>query len=151
MLTLDFPSIYGQVLNKHMAKEKNKVSKKLEKIIDQVSDLSVLELSELVKALEDKFGVSASAQVVAAPGAVAGEGQAEEKAEKSEYNIELTSAGDSKIQIIKIVKEITGKGLKEAKDIVDKAPTAIKESVKKEEAEELKKKLEEAGASVELK
>ena len=135
-----------------MKKEKVKVSANLQKIIDQVAGLSVLELSELVKALEEKFGVSAAAPVAVAAGAApSGEAGAEAPAEKSEFNIEITSAGDQKIAVIKVVKEITEKGLKDAKDMVDSAPVVVKENVKKEEAEEIKKKLEKAGASVELK
>lgn len=127
------------------------VPAKFKSIVEEIEKMSVLDLSELVKILEEKFGVSAAAPVAAAaaPGAAgAGEGGGEEK---SEFNIELTGAGDQKIQVIKLVREITGKGLKDAKDIVDAAPKIIKEAVKKEEAEELKKKLEEAGAQVELK
>jgi len=126
------------------------VPKKFESIVSEIEKMSVLDLSELVKILEDKFGVSAAAPaaVMAGPAAGAGEGEAEEKAE---VNIELTAAGDQKIAVIKAVREITGQGLKDAKDMVDAAPKVIKESVKREEAEEMKKKLEEAGASVELK
>ncbi len=111
--------------------------------------MSVLDLSELVKILEEKFGVSAAAPMAMAAAPAAGEAEAVE--EKSEFDVELTSAGDKKIAVIKVVKEITGQGLKDAKAIVDGAPAMIKEKVKKEEAEELKKKLEEAGATVELK
>ncbi|MDP2587865.1 MAG: 50S ribosomal protein L7/L12 [bacterium] len=125
------------------------VPEKFKSIVETLEKMSVLDLSELVKALEDKFGVSAAAPMAmaAAPGAVAGA----EAEEKSEFNIELKAAGGQKIQVIKVVREITGKGLKDAKDLVDGAPKVIKEGVKKEEAEELKKKLEEAGATVELK
>ncbi len=114
--------------------------------------MSVLDLAELVKVLEEKFGVSASAPVaamMAAPGAGGEAGAAAE--EKSAFNVELKDAGGQKIAVIKVVKEVTGKGLKDAKDLVDKAPTVIKENVAKAEAEELKKKLEDAGATVELK
>lgn len=114
-------------------------------IIEKVEKLTVLELSELVKALEEKFGVSASAMAVA--GAGAGAAAAEEK---TAWNVILKASGDLKINVIKVVKEVTGLGLKEAKDIVDGAPKAVKEGLKKEEAEEVKKKLEEAGATVEL-
>lgn len=129
------------------------VPKKFKSIVEEIEKMSVLDLAELVEILEDKFGVSAAAPVAvagAAPvaGAEGAEGGAEEK---SEYDIELTAAGDSKINVIKVVKEITGQGLKDAKDMVDGAPKVIKEKVAKEEAEELKKKLEEAGATVELK
>lgn len=129
--------------------KKVEVPAKFKGIVEEIEKMSVLDLSELVKILEDKFGVSAAAPMamMAAPAA----GAAEAVEEKSEFNVELVSAGDKKIGVIKVVKEITGKGLKEAKDIVDGAPAVIKEKVKKEEAEELKKKLEEAGATVELK
>ena len=123
---------------------------KINEILEAVKELSVLELSELVKAFEEEFGVSASAPVAvaAAAGPVAAEAAAEEK---SEYDVVLTSAGEKKINVIKVVREITGLGLKEAKDLVDGAPGNVKEGVSKEEAEEVQKKLEEAGASVELK
>lgn len=128
------------------------VPEKFKSLVEQVEKLSVLELSELVKVLEDRFGVSASMPMMAAPmaGAVAGAAADEGAAEKTEFNIELKGAGASKINVIKVVREITGKGLKEAKDLVDSAPKIIKEKVPKAEAEELKKKLEEAGATVEL-
>ncbi|MBU5487235.1 50S ribosomal protein L7/L12 [Clostridium sp. MSJ-8] len=119
-----------------------------EDIINAIKEMSVLELNELVKACEEEFGVSAAAPVaVAGAGAVAG-GAA---AEKSEFDVVLASAGDNKIKVIKAVREITGLGLKEAKEIVDGAPKTVKEAVAKEQAEEMKAKLEEAGASVELK
>jgi large subunit ribosomal protein L7/L12 len=120
-----------------------------EEIMEAIENMTVLELSELVKAMEEKFGVSAAAPVAvaAAPGAAAG-AAAEEK---SEFTVMLASAGDKKINVIKAVREATGLGLKEAKALVDGAPAAVKENVAKAEAEELKKKLEEAGASVELK
>lgn len=121
------------------------MDKKIEEIITKVEGLSVLEISELVKALEEKFGVSA-AMPVAAAGAAA-EAAAEEK---TSFTVVLKSAGEQKINVIKAVKEITGLGLKEAKDIVDGAPKTIKENVKKEDAEEMKKKLSEVGAVVEL-
>ena len=131
-------------------KKEVEVPKKFKSLVEEIEKMSVLELSELVQILEDKFGVSAAAPmaVAAAPGA--GEG-VEAAEEKSDFNVELTEAGGQKIQVIKAMKEITGKGLKDAKDMVDKAPTIIKENVPKEEAEELKKKLEEAGATVKLK
>jgi len=125
------------------------VPAKFKKLVDEIEKMSVLDLSELVAILEDKFGVSAAAPVAAmaaAPGA-----GAEAAEEKSEYDIELTGAGENKIAVIKVVKEISGLGLKEAKDLVDGAPKVVKEKVKKEEAEEMKKKLEEAGATVNLK
>ena len=120
-----------------------------EEIMEAIENMTVLELSELVKAMEEKFGVSAAAPVaVAAVGGAAAGAAAEEK---SEFTIMLASAGDKKINVIKAVREATGLGLKEAKALVDGAPAAVKENVAKAEAEELKKKLEEAGATVELK
>jgi len=132
------------------AKEEVVVPEKFKALVEGIEKMSVLELSELVKVLEEKFGVSAAAPMaMAMPGAAGAEaGEAEEK---TEFNIELKAVGDQKIQVIKAVKEITGKGLKEAKDMVDKAPVVVKEKVAKAEAEELKKKLEAAGATVELK
>ena len=125
-----------------------------EQVVEFIENMTVLEMSEFVKELEEKFGVSAAAPVAmtaagAAQGATAGDAGAAE--EKSEFDVELKAAGDSKISVIKIVREITGKGLKEAKDMVDGAPKVIKEKAPKKDAEELKKKLEEAGATVELK
>jgi large subunit ribosomal protein L7/L12 len=130
------------------------VPEKFKGIIEEIEKMSVLDLAELVTILEDKFNVSAAAPVAMAAAPVAGAADGGEEGgveEKSEYDIEITSAGESKIAVIKVVKEITEKGLKEAKDLVDEAPKVIKEKVAKEEAEELKKKLEEAGATVELK
>ena len=122
-----------------------------DQVIEFISNMSVLEMSELVKEMEEKFGVSAAAAAVAAPVA-AGNGDAAEPAEeKTEFDVILTSIGEKKINVIKEVRGITGLGLKEAKEAVESAPKAIKEGVSKEEAEEVKKKLEEAGASVELK
>ena len=118
---------------------------KFQDIITKVESLTVLELSELVKALEEKFGVSAAAMAVAGP--AAGGAAAEEK---TAWNVLLKAAGDQKINVIKAVKEATGLGLKEAKDIVDSTPKVVKEGLKKEDAEELKKKLETIGAVVEL-
>ena len=117
-----------------------------EEIIASLKEMTILELNDLVKAIEEEFGVTAAAPVAAAGGA--GEAAAEEK---SEFDVELTSAGDSKIKVIKVVREATGLGLKEAKALVDGAPGIIKEGVAKEEAEEMKAKIEEAGGSVELK
>ncbi|MBI2057384.1 MAG: 50S ribosomal protein L7/L12 [Candidatus Yanofskybacteria bacterium] len=123
---------------------------KFEELIKQIEGLTVLELSELVKALETKFGVSAAS--FAAPAVtVGGEGATAANEEKSAYDVILKESGPNKIQVIKIVKDLTGKGLKDAKDLVDGAPKPVKEGAKKEEAEEIKKKLEEAGAVVELK
>ncbi len=117
-------------------------------MIDAIKELSVLELNELVKACEEEFGVSAAAGVVVA--AAGGEGAAAAE-EKDEFDVELVSAGASKVKVIKAVREITGLGLKEAKELVDNAPKVVKEAVSKAEAEELKAKLEEQGAEVNLK
>ena len=116
--------------------------------IEAIKELSVVELNELVKACEEEFGVSAAAGVVVA---AAGAGEAAAAEEKDSFDVELTSAGDSKVKVIKVVREVTGLGLKEAKDLVDSAPKVIKEGVSKAEADELKAKLEEQGASVTLK
>lgn len=122
-----------------------------EELIQAISEMSVLELSELVKDLEEKFGVSAAApaMMMAAPAAGAAAAPAEE--EKTEFDVVLADHGANKISVIKVVREITGLGLKDAKDLVDAAPKTVKEAVAKDEAEEMKKKLEEAGAKVELK
>ncbi|MDC3417785.1 50S ribosomal protein L7/L12 [Aquibacillus salsiterrae] len=117
-----------------------------EQIIEAIKEMTVLELNDLVKAIEEEFGVTA-----AAPVAVAGAGGGEAAEEQTEFDVVLTSAGASKIKVVKAVREITGLGLKDAKDLVDNAPGAIKEGVSKDEAEEMKAKLEEAGASVEVK
>lgn len=132
-------------------KEKVEVPEKFKKLIDEIEKMSIMELAELVKILEKKFGVSPMAAAMPVAGANAGAGQAEAVEEKTEFTIELKSAGDQKIQVIKAVREITGKGLKESKDVVDDAPKVLKENVKKKEAEEMKEKLEKAGATVELK
>ncbi len=120
-----------------------------EEILQAIEEMTVLELSELVKAMEEKFGVSAAAPVAMAamPGAAA----AAPEEEQTEFDVILTSAGAKKIQVIKVVRELTGLGLKEAKDLVDNAPKALKEAVSKEQAEEIKGKIEEAGGSVEVK
>lgn len=136
-----------------MAEEKKDVvvPEKFQDLVKKIETLSVLELSELVKVLEEKFGVSASAPAMMAmpvAGAAAGAAAAEEK---TDFNIELVAGGDAKIAVIKVVREITGKGLKEAKDLVDGAPKIVKEKVPKAEAEDIKKKLEAAGATVNLK
>ena len=125
----------------------------IEKIVDELSNLTVMEAAELSKALEEKWGVSAAAAVaVAAPGAAASDaGGGDAAAEKSEFDVILTAAGDKKINVIKEVRTITGLGLKEAKDLVEAAPKPVKEGASKDEADEIKKKLEEAGASVEVK
>ena len=121
-----------------------------EQILEAIEKLSVLELNELVKAAEEKFGVSAAAPVVVG-GAVAGGESAGAAEEKSEFDVILASVGAEKMKVVKAVKDLSGLGLKEAKDIVDNAPKAIKEGVSKEEAEQMKAKLEEVGATVELK
>jgi large subunit ribosomal protein L7/L12 len=124
----------------------------IEKIVDELSNLTVMEAAELSKALEEKWGVSAAAAVaVAAPGAAASDAGGDAAAEKSEFDVILTAAGDKKINVIKEVRTITGLGLKEAKDLVEAAPKPVKEGASKDEADEMKKKLEEAGASVEVK
>lgn len=125
-------------------------SEKVLNLIEEVKSLTVLELSELVKALEEEFGVSAQAPVAVAAAPVAG-AAAPAAEEKTEFDVVLTSAGAEKIKVIKVVRELTGLGLKEAKELVDNAPKAIKEGASKEEAEQMKSKLEEVGASVELK
>lgn len=119
-----------------------------EQILDAIAEKSVMEIVELISAMEEKFGVSAAA-LAAAPAAAGDAGAAAE--EKDDFAVVLTAAGDKKVGVIKVVREITGLGLKEAKDLVEGAPQTVKEGVAKAEAEELKKKLEEAGASVELK
>jgi len=134
-------------------KEKVEVPAKFKDLVEKVEQMSVLDLAELVKVLEEKFGVSAQAPIMMAGGA-AGSQTGEAVAaveEKTSFNVELKTVGDKKIEVIKVVREITGKGLKEAKDLVDAAPQVVKENAKKEEAEEIKKKLETAGATAELK
>jgi large subunit ribosomal protein L7/L12 len=127
---------------------KLEVPEKFKALVEQIEKLSVLELSELVKVLENKFGVSAAApMMMGAPAA----GAAAAVEEKTEFNVELTETGANKINVIKVVREVTGVGLKEAKDLVDGAPKMVKENLPKAEAEALKKKLEEAGAKVTLK
>ena len=121
---------------------------KIQTIIDTVKELSVIELSELVKAFEEEFGVSAAAPVAVAAAPGAGAAAAEEQ---TEFDVILANAGANKIAVIKVVREVTGLGLKEAKEVVDGAPKPVKEKIEKAEAEEIKKKLEEAGASVEVK
>jgi large subunit ribosomal protein L7/L12 len=120
--------------------------------IDELKSITVLELSERIKALEEEFGVSATAVAAAAPaGGAGGDGDAAEVEEQTAFDVVLTGAGDKKIQVIKVVRAVTGLGLKEAKDLVDGAPNPVKEGVAKEEADSIKAQLEEAGASVELK
>ncbi|HQL52785.1 MAG: 50S ribosomal protein L7/L12 [Patescibacteria group bacterium] len=135
-----------------MSEEKTivEVPEKFKALVEQIEKMSVLDLSELVKVLEDKFGVSAAAPAMMMAAAPAGEA-APAVEEKTEFTVELTEAGANKISVIKVVKEITGLGLADAKAVVDGAPKAIKENVKKEEAEEIKKKIEEAGGKAEIK
>ena len=121
-----------------------------EDILEAVSSMSVLDLSELIKEMEEKFGVSAAAAAVAAPAAAGGGGEAAAE-EKSEFDLHLTGIGDNKVNVIKAVREITGLGLKEAKDIVDAAPKVVKETLAKADADEALKKLTDAGATAELK
>ena len=118
-----------------------------QEIIDAIKELTVLELNDLVKACEEEFGVSAAANMVIATGG----GEAEAADEQTEFNVELTEVGPTKVKVIKVVREVTGLGLKEAKDLVDSAPKVVKEGVSKEEAEDLKAKLEGEGAKVTLK
>ena len=120
-------------------------------LIEEIKKMSVLELSELIKALEEEFGVSATAVAAAAPAAAAGDGAADAEEESSTVNVVLTAAGEKKIQVIKVVRAATGLGLKEAKALVDEAPKPIKEGLDREEGEKLKGELEEAGGQVELK
>jgi len=127
------------------------MAEKLEELIKSIEGMTVLELSDLVKALEEKFGVKANMPMMAAPQAAGAAGGAPAQEEKSTFTVMLTSAGANKISVIKEVRTMTSLGLKEAKDLVDAAPKPVKEGVNKEEAEEMKKKLEAAGATVELK
>ena len=122
-----------------------------DEILDAISDMSVMDVVDLVSAMEDKFGVSAAAAVAAAPVAAGAGGGEAAVEEKDEFEVVLAGAGDKKVNVIKAVRGITGLGLKEAKALVDEAPSSIKEGVTKDEAEEFKKQLEEAGATVELK
>lgn len=122
-----------------------------EEILDAIAEMSVMDVVELVSAMEEKFGVSAQAAVAVAAGPAAGGDAGEAAAEQTEFDVVLAAVGDKKVNVIKAVRAITGLGLKEAKDLVDGAPSSIKEGASKEEAEEAKKALEEAGASVELK
>lgn len=122
-----------------------------EEIISAIENMTVLELSELVKELQDKFGVTAAAPVAVAAAPAAGGAAEAAEAEQTEFDVILSAVGDQKIKVIKVVREITGLGLKEAKDVVDSAPKAVKEKVSKEEAEQVKEKLAEVGATVEIK
>ncbi len=132
-------------------KEATAVPAKFAKLVEEIEKMSVLDLSELVKVLEEKFGVSAAAPMMMGPALAGGAAAAEAPAEKTEFDVELTAAGGQKINVIKVVREITGLGLKESKDLVDGAPKVIKEKAAKTDAETMKKKLEEAGATVTLK
>lgn len=136
-----------------IAEEKKKVEVpvKFQSIVSEIEKMSVLDLSELVKVLEEKFGVSAAVPIMAASGAVSAGADAGAAEVKDSFNVELTSTGENKIAVIKVIREVTQLGLKEAKDMTEAAPAIIKENVKKEEAEELKKKFEEAGAKITLK
>ena len=134
------PDCVGEEVNSSMNSQE---------LIEEIKKMSVLELAEVVKALEEEFGVSAAAPVAVA-GAPAGAAPAEAE-EQTEFDVVLQAAGEKKIQVIKVVRQITGLGLKEAKDLVDNAPNAVKEAITKEEAEEVKGQLEEAGATVEVK
>jgi large subunit ribosomal protein L7/L12 len=138
-----------------MAEEKIEIPEKFKKIVEEIEKMSVLDLAELVKILEKKFGVSAVPQVVAGPvPSLSTEKSTPAAEEKASFNVILTSVGEKKIDVIKVVRNVTGKGLKESKDLVDAAassPQVIKENVKKEEAEEIKKQFEAVGAKVELK
>ncbi|MGI5950052.1 50S ribosomal protein L7/L12 [Peptoniphilus sp.] len=127
------------------------MSEKVEKLIEEIKELTVLELSEVVKALEEEFGVSAAAPAAVAAAPVAGGAAPAAAEEKTEFDVVLESAGQEKVKVIKVVKDITGLGLKDAKALVDGAPKAVKEGVSKDEAEEMKAKLEEVGATVEVK
>ena len=120
-------------------------------ILSAIAEMSVLEVVELVEAMEEKFGVSAAAAVAVAPAAGGGKGGGAVEEEQTEFDVIITGAGEKKVHAIKAVRAITGLGLKEAKEVVDSAPSSVKEGVNKEEAEDIKKQLEEAGASVELK
>ncbi|HFC53619.1 MAG TPA: 50S ribosomal protein L7/L12 [Gammaproteobacteria bacterium] len=122
-----------------------------EDILDTIANMSVMEVVELIEAMEEKFGVSAAAAVAAAPAAAAAGGEAAAAAEKDEFDVVMTSFGDNKVKVIKAVRGVTSLGLKEAKEMVEGVPSTIKEGASKEEAEQIKKELEEAGATVELK
>jgi len=122
-----------------------------EQVVDFLSNMPVMQMAELINELEEKWGVSAAPVAVAGPPAAAAEGGGEAAAEKTEFDVILAAAGGKKIQVIKAVREITGLGLKEAKELVEGAPKPVKEAISKEESEEVKKKLEEAGATVEVK
>lgn len=140
----NLPNASDGASGEELSQELEELAKKYDKLISEIEKLSVVELAEVVRVLEKKFGVSAAAPVAAGVSAAGGE------EEKDSYNVILMSGGEQKINVIKAVREITGLGLKESKDLVESAPKPVKEAVKKEEAEEMKKKLEEAGGTVEL-
>lgn len=145
-----------QIVEKEKKQEKTEKkapeSKNVEKILESVKKMTVVELADLVKALEEEFGVTAAAPVMAAaPGAVAAAQTEQAAEEKTDFDVMLESFGSNKIQVIKVVRAVSGLGLKEAKDLVESAPCAVKEGLNKDEAEDIKKKLEEVGATVELK
>jgi len=127
------------------------MSTSIDQVLDLIGNMTVLELADLKKKYEDKFGVTAAAPMMAMPMGGAGGGAAAVAEEKTEFNVILSSAGDKKIQVIKVVRELTGLGLKEAKDLVDGAPKTVKDNVSKDEAQKMKAALEEQGASVEIK
>ena len=122
-----------------------------QELIEEIKKMTVLELAEVVKALEEEFGVTAAAPMAVAAAAPAGGGAAADVEEQTEFDVILTGVGDKKIQVIKVVRALTGLGLKEAKDLVDQAPNPVKQAITKDEAEDIKKQLEEAGATVEVK
>jgi large subunit ribosomal protein L7/L12 len=126
-------------------------SENVTKVVDMIGSMTVLEVADLVKQMEDKFGVTAAAPMMAMPAGGMGGGAAAPAAEKTEFNVVLAAAGEKKINVIKVVREVTSLGLKEAKDLVDGAPKVVKEGVSKEEAATIKKKFEEVGATVEIK
>ena len=127
------------------------MSEKVEKLVDEIAGLTVMELSDLSTALQDKFGVSAAMPMMAAGAMPVGAAGAEAAEEKTEFDVILTAAGDKKIQVIKVVREITGLGLKEAKELVDKAPNPVKEGIAKDEADQIREKIEEVGGQVDIK
>ncbi len=148
--TTEEPAVEEKVEEKKVKEKKAAPSKNIEKILNSIEKMTVLEMAELVKALEDKFGVSAAAPMamMAAPAAGAAAGADEEK---TEWDVVLTETGEKKFQVVKVIRQVTDLGLKEAKDIVDNPGQVVKKEVSKDEAEEVKKKLEEAGAKAELK
>ncbi|MFB0520272.1 MAG: 50S ribosomal protein L7/L12 [Desulfatiglandales bacterium] len=134
-----------------MATKTTKTTISQEDVIEFISNMTVLELSELIKVFEEKFGVSAATPVAVSASAAPEKGEQVEEAEKTEFNVMLTGVGDKKIQVIKVVRSVTNLGLKEAKELVDNVPSQVKEGVSKEDAGNIKKQLEEAGAMVEIK